>query len=80
MKREAIVLRNRIGTLRTFCEVCGNEQPMLSAGNAAQLLNLSERKIFLLVESAAFHIFETESGRLFICFDSLLKLKEKEGL
>jgi len=77
VKREAIVLRNRVGTVQTFCRICESDQPMISANQAAQLLNLSERKVFLLVEQARFHIFETEGGRLFICFDSLLKLKEK---
>ena len=70
-KRERIVLRYRNGARREFCAGCKTEQSMLSAGSAAQLLHLSERRIFALVDAGEFHIFETEHGQLFICFDSL---------
>ena len=65
--REQIVIRPAAASIETFCPKCGAVQQTLSAAQAAQLLNISERQIFGMVENDDFHIFETDDGRLYIC-------------
>lgn len=65
--REQIVIRPSAASIETFCPKCGAMQQTLSASQAAQLLQVSEREIFGMVENDDFHIFETNDGRLYIC-------------
>ncbi len=66
-KRQKVILRTSSGAIEMFCPKCENVQKMFPASQAAQVLHLSEREIFNLVENDNFHIFETADGRLYIC-------------
>jgi len=58
-------------TKKMFCHFCQSERQHSTVSETAQVLNLSEREVFRLVESEQIHSVETVDGKLFICGDSV---------
>lgn len=57
---------------RVFCSIC--DEFMLTAEQAAVVLDLSHRTVYQQVESGTAHFVETETGALFVCPNSLADL------
>lgn len=70
-----IVSRRRHCTIEHWCDGCGAMVRLILAEEAAALACVSLREICRLVEVNKLHFNETCEGRLFICLNSLLKLK-----
>lgn len=71
---EKIVLRQGEMLVAAFCEECQALVNMASPQIAAILSGSSEREIFRLIEAGHIHFVET--GRVFICLNSLMSAKE----
>jgi hypothetical protein len=67
-KIERLILPN---AFRRFCPVCQFEKTFVSPDQATLLTRLTMREIFRLIETDAFHFFETDEGFPFICENSL---------
>lgn len=73
---ESIVIRlRRSQTLLVFCEECRKEILHLSVSRVAAVLQFSEYAVFRLIESGDFHSTENRAGSLFVCTDSISKIK-----
>ncbi len=55
---------------RLFCQNCQTETRHLNVAQMAQVLKLSEREVFRLVESLQIHSTETADGKLLVCLNS----------
>jgi hypothetical protein len=54
-----------------FCSRCAAETIWLTGNEAAHLADMSERRIFRLIENEKVHFQETKEGALLICSKSL---------
>jgi hypothetical protein len=59
------------------CAECG--EPMLAIEQAAKLLQITQRRIFQIIEIEAIHFTEMEAGALMICLNSLAKFLDCES-
>ena len=55
---------------KIFCQKCQIETRHLTVAQMAQVLKLSEREVFRLVESLQLHSTETADGKLLVCLNS----------
>lgn len=62
-----------------FCSQCAEREPLMAAEQAAALFNLSRRAVYLMVETGAAHVRETDAGVLLVCPSSLTKILEGES-
>lgn len=58
---------------RVPCPVCPDEEPMITAEDAAAVFALSRREIYRLVETGRTHFAETASGVLLICANNVME-------
>jgi hypothetical protein len=70
-RRRAV--RLSIIPLRSFCPVCAHEVEMLSASQAAALLEIDLAGFNSLLAAGRLHAIATASGGLCICKDSLVE-------
>ena len=63
--------KSKEGSLK--CNVCDMETIMLPPALIAELLKISSREIYLLIEADKIHFAETDENQMFICVDSLAK-------
>lgn len=59
-----------------FCRRCDFSKPLISAEHAAQMLGVSRRVVYQIVETTEAHFAETETGILLVCPDSLAQILE----
>lgn len=73
-RRERLYRRSEGRTFfaTSWCLHCNGEFSLLTPGLAAELLSVSTRMIYRMVESGRVHFFEATDGELFICLNSLL--------
>lgn len=87
-KREIFIEREQLVFFRDksqegslMCNVCDMETIMLPPALFAEILRVSSREIYLLIEAKEVHIIEDESFQLFVCSISLANaLKKREKL
>ena len=77
--RQVFTFKTRAETIYALCSHCGIEKRMISAVISARILNISERKIFALVENETFHLFETKIGKLYLCAESVNEFAERNS-
>jgi hypothetical protein len=58
----------------SWCYRCGQQMQMLTAGEAAQMINSTEAKIYELVESEQLHFTATPQGMLLVCPNSVIAI------
>jgi len=58
--------------------MCGKQIQMLTAGEAAQMMQVDDSIIYQLAETGELHFAATKDGMLLICPDSLLALRSNE--
>lgn len=58
------------------CPQCKSEVPMVTAEEAAALVEITVRKLYRWVEKGSLHFIETPSGQVWICLTSLMHKKE----
>jgi hypothetical protein len=75
MKKKTVTIRTRqrvvVHGLRVRCHQCGAEVPIVSAENAAGLLQTTPGEIHGLLASGDLHAVEEPSGAQLICGNSL---------
>ena len=69
---EKVCLTNSPPKFEAFCPECKRLVEMSSPAVAAIELQISERRIFRLIETKEIHFVETE--RILVCLDSIKKL------
>ena len=55
---------------KLFCQSCQMETRHLTVAQMAQVLKLSEREVFRMVENLHIHSTETADGKLLVCLNS----------
>lgn len=58
----------------TKCHICPTRVQMVSAEDAATILNMTRREIYRAVETGNVHFMETNEGLLLVCIQSLFSL------
>jgi hypothetical protein len=76
---ERVTVISRHGKSRSWCAACGAEVAMMTACDAAQLMNVSIAVIHRLAEAAKVHFTVTPNGMLMICPNSLANLNEQSA-
>jgi hypothetical protein len=71
------ILRTRRNPVTARCEFCESQTLMISPNEAAALLHKTAREIFRLTETGEIHFFETATGALLICRNSLTALEKQ---
>lgn len=66
-----ITLRSR-GSL-AWCKECGEQVKIVTPEEAAEIVLVTPRAIYDLIEREAVHVLEFDDGWLAICLESLLK-------
>lgn len=61
------------------CLVCYRQTPLLTVKEAAQLVGVSDRAVYVWVKRKKIHVMKTVSGQLRICQRSLLSTGEPEA-
>jgi hypothetical protein len=70
-----LTIRRRRGVLQAWCQECGEQRDMICPEEAAGRAGVSLRAIYRRVEAKSLHFIETPDGLVFICLDSLTRLK-----
>jgi hypothetical protein len=70
-KSETVSVRRRIRTATGQCSRCGREAKMASPEDAAEILQISKRRIYSGIEAGDTHFVESGDGILLVCLDSL---------
>lgn len=71
------VLRPAVTRKQMTCAECG--APMLAIEQAANLLDITQRRIFQIIETGAAHFTETATGALMICLPSLMTVLDDQA-
>ena len=58
-------------TINIWCEFCAAEVEMISPELAASIFGIHIREIYRRIEQGDLHFFETETGQVYICNNSL---------
>jgi hypothetical protein len=66
-------IRRPANNLRIFCPACGIETEMLTAGECAGFLKIENREFDDLINTRKIHAFETVTGSLRVCKNSLFR-------
>jgi len=74
---EIFIIRKLSTHRQTACAKCG--KPMLTAEQTAKMFDISQRRIFRIIETGAAHFIETETGALMICLSSLAAVLDCES-
>ncbi len=61
---------------KVFCKICG--EPMLSAEQTAELLDIKQRLLFQMIEQDNVHFTETEKNSVMVCLSSLSEFFKKD--
>lgn len=59
------------------CKICRGDSVLLSPSLITQILQISEREIFRLIEAGRIHFIEDENRKNFVCLKDLKKHFEK---
>jgi hypothetical protein len=81
VEREFVLLRS--GPLQAYtalCESCGYNVTMLPPEQAAEVAGIAVRAVYRWVEEKRVHFVESNSGRLFLCSDSVQALLRSNQL
>ncbi len=70
------VIRKSSSVRQIACAKCG--EPMLTTEQAAGMFDITQRRIFQIIEIEAAHFTEIESGAVMICITSLAELLNGE--
>lgn len=73
VEQRSLVLRPAVKEAVVFCPHCAS--PTISPEQAAALTGVSIRAVYRQIEQGQLHFVETETGRLRLCFNSLLEHK-----
>lgn len=73
-KSRQFIIRHTKHDTPVFCPECG--EPMITAEQTAQIFDISQRRIFQLIEACAAHFVETETGAVMVCLASLRECLE----
>ena len=73
VETERLLVISHYNGAQGWCEGCSATVKMMGPEEAAAFAGLSQRAIFLLIESSQLHFTETPDGGLFICVNSLLE-------
>jgi hypothetical protein len=63
-----------------LCEVCAHEVTMLAPEEAAEVAGVTVRAVYRWVEEKRVHFIEPDSGRVFVCAESLQALLRSNQL
>lgn len=63
------IIRQIKDTNKVFCKICG--EPMLTAEQAAELLDIKQRLIFQMIEMEKLHFIEIKPQAVMVCLASL---------
>lgn len=66
-------IRRRSNNLSVFCPACGIETEMLTAVECVGFLKIEDREFKDLINIGAIHSFETVTGSLCVCKNSLFR-------
>lgn len=61
---------------QNICAECG--QPMLTTEQAAGIFDITQRRIFQIIETNAAHYIEAEAGATLVCLTSLSAILDGE--
>ena len=73
---EKYVIRKSSTRSQTACAECG--APVLTTEQAANLFDITQRRIFQIIEAEAVHFTEAEAGVAMICITSLAEFLDGE--
>lgn len=73
LKLTVTKIRRPISNFRVFCPACGIETEMLTAGECVGFLKIEDREFNDLITARAIHAFETVTGSLRVCKNSLFR-------
>ena len=59
--------------VRTWCERCGGEAPMVAVDQAAAVAGVPVATVHQRIEAVAVHCAEPPEGLLLVCLNSLLR-------
>jgi len=74
--KRRFVIRQPEAAEQFACPKCA--EPMLAAEQIAVVFDISQRRLFQLVETGAAHFTETETGAVMICPSSLAEILANE--
>ncbi len=81
VEREFVSLRNGPAQAYTaLCESCGHNVTMLPPEQVAEAAGIAVRAVYRWVEEKRVHFVESNSGRLFLCSDSVQTLLRSNQL
>ena len=81
VEREFVSLRSEsVPAFAASCEVCGRDVTMLAPEQAAEAAGVAVRVVYRWIEEKRVHFIEQNSGRLFLCSDSLQALLRSNQL
>lgn len=60
------------------CNICEDESIMLPPALIAEVLKISSREIYRLIEESKIHFSENDKNQMFICLQSLSKVFSEE--
>jgi hypothetical protein len=66
-RHETFVIRPARPGPRPACSQCAGAQPMLTAGEAARLVGVSQRVVFRWLDQGRVHFCETPEGEVYLC-------------
>jgi excisionase family DNA binding protein len=69
VRRHTVVVPTSV--LRGRCPVCNREVEMLTAGQAAEFLEVGDSTLQALVSAGEIHAVETTAGTILLCKESL---------
>ena len=75
-----LIIKQRKGSVLTWCPLCARQVPMVKVDEAAVLCGVSARTIYRWVESERVHFAETPQGGLLICPPSLAGNRPTDNL
>jgi hypothetical protein len=72
------IIRQMKNTNKVFCKICG--EPMLTAEQTAEFLDIKQRLIFQLIEQEKVHFTEIEPQAVMICLSSMSSVLKQDLL
>ena len=75
VEKERLLVVSRQHGIESWCDKCRTTVRMLRPREAAAVAEVSDRTIFRQIEAGQLHFSESSEGILFICLNSLVKLK-----
>ncbi len=71
------IIRQASASRKIACLKCG--EPMLTAEQIANLFDITQRRVFQIIETGAAHFSETDAGAAMICLKSLAAILNGEA-